>query len=321
MQVNKPLSSQLTALVVVAVVAALGAIAGCGSSSGSGKSGGQTAGGKRTAATRSNASPGSHEGSVAVLYAGSLVNLMEGKVGPRFEAATGYGFEGFSGGSASLAQEIKGEVRRGDVFLSASPTSDELLEGKANGSWAPWYLTFAKSPLLIAYNPHSSFASQLESKPWWKVVTEPGFRLGRTDPKLDPKGVLTVKALKQAANEHRDPALKRLARDSSEVFPEEALVGRLQAGQLDAGLFYSVETKAVSPTLPTISIAPIRLSASYTIAILRGAPNRQGAESFVEYLLGGEERSALEAAGLEVGKPALHGTGIPASLREALAIP
>jgi len=300
-------------LALVAIAALL--LAGCGGSSGGGSAGGTTATGGAGPASRSG------KGSVAVLYAGSLVNLMETKVGPSFEGATGYGFEGFSGGSEALAQEIKGEVRRGDVFLSASPTPDEQLQGKGNGEWVSWYLTFATSPLLIAYNPNSSFASQLRSKPWWKVVTEPGFKLGRTDPKLDPKGALTVEALQQAASEHHDPALRKLARGTAGVFPEEALVGRLQAGQLDAGFFYSVEAAAVSPKLPTISIAPIDLSASYTITTLRGAPNPEGATSFIEYLLGEDERSALLAAGLRVGKPALHGGGEPASLRKALAMP
>lgn len=261
-----------------------------------------------------------HQGSVAVLYAGSLVKLMEAKVGPSFEAATQYRFEGFPGGSKSLAQEIRGKVRQGDVFLSASLAPDEQLEGRANGEWVKWHITFATSPLLIAYNPHSSFAKQLRSRRWWKVVTQPHFELGRTDPKLDPKGVLAVKALRQASAEHHDPALKRLASSSSEVFPEEALLGRLQAGQLDAGFFYAVEAEAASPKLPTISISPIHLSASYTVSILNGAPNPRGAASFVRFLLSGRQRSAIEAAGLGIIRPAVPRGDVPASLRRALGL-
>lgn len=297
-------------------LASLGAVAllasGCGSSSTSPSSGG----------SKSAQSAGDSHGSVAVLYAGSLVNLAESTLGPRFQHATGYSFEGFPGGSEALAQQVKGKVRRGDVFVSASPGPDQSLMGSAGGGWVSWYASFATSPLLIAYDPRSSFAKQLRSEPWWKVVTEPGFKLGRTDPKLDPKGALIVKALDQAASEHHDPALRKLAEGTEGVFPEEALVGRLQSGQLDAGFFYGVEADAVKPRLPTVSIAPIDLAATYTVTVLRGAPNEAGAISFVKYLLGEEAGSALAAAGLRRTTPAVSGSrsGVPEGLRRALGL-
>lgn len=293
------LAAPLTALAALVLL-----LSGCGSST--------------TSATSS--SGGAAHGSVAVLYAGSLVDLAESSLQPGFQHASGYSFEGFPGGSEALAQQIKGKVRRGDVFISASPSSDETLMGPSNGSWASWYATFATSPLLIAYNPHSRFASQLRSKPWWQVITQPGFKLGRTDPKLDPKGALIVQALDQAAREHHDPALKKLTEGTEGVFPEESLLGRLQSGQLDAGFFYEVEANAVKPRLPTISIAPIGLAATYTVTVLRGAPNAAGAISFVKYLLGPEASASLAAAGLRRSKPTLTGDAaqVPAALRKAL---
>ncbi|MGH9065105.1 MAG: extracellular solute-binding protein [Acidimicrobiales bacterium] len=261
-------------------------------------------------------------GKVAVLYAGSLIDLMEHHVGPAFDGATGYTFQGFAGGSKALAKEIKGKVRQGDVFLSASPKPNLDLEGKANGRWVSWYATFATSPLVIGYDPKSRFASQLETKPWWQVVTEPGFELGRTDPKLDPKGALTVEALDQAAAAHHDPALAELAKGTSGVFPETDLVGRLQAGQLDAGFFYSVEAAAVHPSLPTLSISPVHLAATYTITVLRGAPDRSGAVAFLGYLLGPGAEATLAAAGLHEMKPSLSGqsSDVPSGLRPVLPL-
>src|SRR6516225_6151376 len=108
-------------------------------------------------------------GPVDVLYAGSLVNVMEKEIGPAFNAATGYTFTGFSAGSKALATEIKGKVRQGDVFVSASPSVNTGLEGPSNGNWVSWYLTFATSPLVIGYNPHSKFADDLKTKPWYEV--------------------------------------------------------------------------------------------------------------------------------------------------------
>ena len=57
---------------------------------------------------------------VNVLYAGSLVNLMERSVGPAFEQKSGDRFQGYAGGSNKIANEIKGKLRRGDIFISAN---------------------------------------------------------------------------------------------------------------------------------------------------------------------------------------------------------
>jgi molybdate/tungstate transport system substrate-binding protein len=61
---------------------------------------------------------------VNVLYAGSLVNLMERSAGPAFEQKSGDRFQGYAGGSNKVANEIKGKLRRGDVFISANPKVD-----------------------------------------------------------------------------------------------------------------------------------------------------------------------------------------------------
>ena len=68
-------------------------------------------------------------GTVNVLYAGSLVNLMEHGIGPAFDKATGNQFQGFAGGSDLLANQIKGKLRQGDVFVSANPKVNESLMG------------------------------------------------------------------------------------------------------------------------------------------------------------------------------------------------
>ena len=85
---------------------------------------------------------------VNVLYAGSLVNLMEHGIGPTFDKATGDTFQGFAGGSNEFANQIKGQLRRGDVFISANPKVNDDLTGAANGDWVSWYVNFARSPLV-----------------------------------------------------------------------------------------------------------------------------------------------------------------------------
>src|SRR5580692_4578330 len=116
--------------------------------------------------------------SVNVLYAGSLVNIMERSVGPAFEQKSGDRFRGYAGGSNKLANEIKGKLRQGDVFISANPKVNNDLTGDANGGWVTWYVSFAQSPLVLGYNPSSKFAAELKTKPWYEVLEEPGIRIG-----------------------------------------------------------------------------------------------------------------------------------------------
>src|ERR1700681_1209879 len=82
------------------------------------------------------------DNTVNVLYAGSLVNLMERSVGPAFEKETGLHFRGYAAGSNKIANEIKGKLRRGDVFISASPKVNTTLMGADNGDHVTWYVNF-----------------------------------------------------------------------------------------------------------------------------------------------------------------------------------
>src|SRR6202035_2061151 len=145
-----------------------------------------TASASSPAASPSSSATGT--GSVDVLYAGSLVNLITKQVGPAFQTASGYSVTGEGAGSTALVTDIKGKVYKGDVFISASPTATKTLMGTANGDWVTWYASFATSNVVLGYNPNSKFASVIKSEPWYKAITTPGLKLGFTDPATDPKG-------------------------------------------------------------------------------------------------------------------------------------
>ena len=275
------------------------------------------------AASLLSAPAASAAGKVNVLYAGSLVNLMEHGVGPAFDKASGDTFQGYAGGSSGLANQIKGKLRQGDVFVSASPKVNDSLMGAANGDWVSWYVTFAQSPVVIGYNASSKFAADFKSKPWYQVLMEPGIKIGRTDPKLDPKGALTVTLMQQAETFYKSPGLSQTvigAPDNPEqVLPEETLVGRLQSGQLDAGFFYSTET--ADAKIPALALPPeIAPKAVYTATILHNAPNADGADKFVAFLLGGDGQSLMKEHGLGVQKLTLSGDagGVPKDLQTLL---
>jgi molybdate/tungstate transport system substrate-binding protein len=241
---------------------------------------------------------------------------MNEQIAPAFLKSSGYKINGYPGGSVALANQIKEKLRQADVFISALPSTNQMLEGSANGDFISWYSDLASSPLVIGYNPNSKFVSQLTSSNWYKVMQEPGFRLGRTDPKLDPKGVLTETLVKDEGTKIGDPALftKLLgsAENTSQIFPEETLVGRLESGQLDAGFFYENEAKLAK--IPFIQTG-IPLGAAFTVSILNNAKNLNGAVAFVNFLYSSQGQKLLNSVGLLPLKPTVHGTGVPKGVK------
>ncbi len=244
----------------------------------------------------SGAAPRRHSGSVAVLYAGSLLDVMTSQIAPAFHRATGYTVSGFANGSNALVSEIKGGTEVADVFISASPSLNAQLEGTKNGNWVSSYRTLGHSALVLGYNPASRFAPALRREPWYDVVGQPGFLLGRTDPATDPKGVLAVTALRDAARRFHVARLAALAISPSNVFTETSLVGELQAGQLDAGFFYAVEAAAAH--LSTVALVGTRLSATFSVARVNRDPDPAGARAFISFLASATGREILRRNGI-----------------------
>lgn len=305
-----------------------------------------------TTASTSSATPAHSGGTVQVMYAASLVNIMENQVRSAFSQGSGYTFSGEAKGSLALANEIKGRLRRPDVFISASPGVNQQLMGAANGNYVSWYMNFARSEMVIGYNPNSRFAADFQaaaggSKPWYQVLAEPGLRLGRTDPVLDPKGQATIYLMELAEQYYKQPGLRQkiLGTDENagQVFPEEELVARLGAGQLDAGFFYINEARAghISYlTLPDqVNLGNPSLAATYATAtwtnpktkqVSKGGPivytvtipstvqNQAGAQAFVTFLLSSQGQNLLQGNGLLSTPFALTGDAgsVPQSLQK-----
>lgn len=187
-------------------------------------------------------------GAVEVLYAGSLTATMEQELGPAFQEETGREFRGEGRGSVAAAHELRAGVRRPDVYVTADTSTLPLLGDRDPG----WAIAFARGELAIGYDADGRAAAALDSAavgrpPWYEVVTRPGFRLGRTDPDLDPKGYRTLWMFHLAERYYGVPGLAdRLlaAAPNDRVFPEENLAVRVQTGQLDAAIFYLAEARA-----------------------------------------------------------------------------
>jgi molybdate/tungstate transport system substrate-binding protein len=258
-----------------------------------------------------------HSGNVDVLSAGSLDTLMTKTVAPAFHAATGYTLVDTSGGSGTLASDIRNKIDVGDVFVSASPSKDALLEGASNGDWVSWYASFAASPEVLGYYPKSKFAKDLQTMPWYKVITMPGFRLGRTDPTQDPGGVLAAEALNETATAQNLPALKTLATETSDEYAEDPEEADIQTGALDASFMY--EADANSQGSPFVPLTGVSLAGNYTITLLNKAPHVAAAEAFIKFLLGPTGQAEMRADHFEIVSPAkVSGSGVPSALTSVL---
>ena len=131
---------------------------------------------------------------VFVMYAGSLLKTFEGSLGPSFQNHTGYTYVGEGKGSVQVANLIIDGFRKPDIFVSAG-TIPIMKMMDNNPPLANWLIKFASAEMVIAYSPNSHFFTDLEKArtgiiPWYKVISENGFKFGRTDPDLIQKDTI-----------------------------------------------------------------------------------------------------------------------------------
>jgi molybdate/tungstate transport system substrate-binding protein len=300
------------AAMLAAVATAATACGGGSASNPSGGGGGSSAGGGTSSGAAPAGGNGGSASTVKVVNAGSLDPTME-KLEPAFKKATGDGFQHFGKGSTALANAIKGGARTPDVYISASPKANKIVMPKQEA----WYALFAKSPLVIAYKPHGKAAKAFASgKPWYDVVTQPGFTLGATNPTADPKGQKAQAAIQEVAQKTNEPGLAKKIKSHTKQYGETALPARVESGQVDAGFFYSIEAKAKN--LKTVSVKPADQAAKYTVTVLENAKHEQAGVDFVGFLLSRKGSSILQKGGFKLVAPAkLTGStnAVPKKLR------
>lgn len=305
-----------------------------------------------TATARAGPDPA---GTADVAYAGSLASLNEKVIGPAFSHATGYTYQGRGAGSKALSQEIAAGEISPNVFESVGAKPIEALGSKQPG----WYVQFAASPIVVAYSPSSPYAGQLRSiatgreplSDLFTVMAKPGFKLGRTDPNLDPQGEAFILMLMLAQQRYHLPAgaLNAIlhgtpaSADSPTIFEETALEPRVQAGQLDAASAYLPQAIQMNlpyiPLPPAINLGDPSLAAHYASAsfrltsgdVARGKPlvldittigktDRAAADAFVAYVLSKAGRVEHRQAGYTLLPPTAFGNrgAIPAVIRHEL---
>jgi molybdate/tungstate transport system substrate-binding protein len=236
---------------------------------------------------------------VVVLYAGSLVTPMEGPIKTAL-AAQGIDFQGQGAGSKVLSNLIASGLKTPDIFISVDPKLVLVL-----GSKVALSTTFASTSLGIGWSTNSKQAALFAQVAAGKLsvlqaLSTPGLSIGRTDPKLDPKGRYTIAAMTMLAGADGERRILGDDANDAQIFPEEDLLARIDTGQADVGFFYRTEAMARGLNfVPLPGTASMSDKISYTLAVMKDAPHRAQAIAFANFLLTGEGRTILEKAGIE----------------------
>jgi molybdate/tungstate transport system substrate-binding protein len=288
-------------------------------------------------------------GTVNVAYASSLQFLNEKVVSPAFTAADGYKFSGFGMASGALEADIAAGEIHPNVFESVGGDNITPLEPK----FTKWYIQYAGTSIVLAYNPHSKYASQFRAYAagkvslagLFKLLETKGLRLGRTDPNIDPQGRDFVEMLELAQSHYKLPSntvAKILGTtnfgtaNSSEIYAESALDSVLESGQLDAASAYvtqAIELHLNYITLPaainlgSFADAALYKKASVTIkggVVKHGSPQviditiigkpTAAAIAFVKYTLSPAGVAQYRRGGFAILKPTVTGSGVPSGI-------
>ena len=235
---------------------------------------------------------------VSVLYAGSLVTPMEGPIKAAL-ARDGIEFEGEPGGSKKLANFISAGVRAPDVFIAVDPSIIAGLGNRVASS-----TTFAQTAIGVAWSDRSAHAELFDRvasgvETLAHALQAPRLRIGRTDPKLDPKGVYTIEGMRVWLGDAGAREILGDDENAAQIFPEEELLARVETGEADVGFFYKTEAVARGyHFIPLPGKAAMAEKITYALAVMRDAPHPEAARNFARFMLYGQGREVLERAGL-----------------------
>ncbi len=225
-----------------------------------------------------------------------------------------------------------------------------LLDSLVLPRYSSWYLVFGTNALVLAYSPTSKVGPSLTIQNWPDVLLQPGVRIGRADPKVDPSGYRTLMALQLAERYYQRPGLAaQLVAAMPELYVRHAeadLSALAETGDLDVIWTYRNLAQAhglawldlppevnlehpefaslygqVSVTLPGTggdSLKVVGAPITFALTIPRTAPSPDLAARFVLALLGPVGRNAFKATGFSMlPSPYFVGDSVPVPLRGA----
>jgi len=189
------------------------------------------------------------------------------------------------------SDELAAQIRKGahpDVFASANTKlPDELYrEGLVSRP-----VTFTGNRLVLAV-PASADAPIASLKDIEKAGTT--LAIGSESV---PVGSYTRTVLSKLPETESSAIMKNVRSEEPDV---SGIVGKLTQGAVDAGFVYISDVRATDGKLKAIELPDsLQPTVAYGVAIVKGAKNEDAAKTFVDGLLDGAGKDALDAAGFE----------------------
>ena len=320
---------------------AIALAAGCSSSS-SGSSSNSPA-----PAGSASSSPGSAtaRGTLTVFGAGTLSTPFTAEIRAFTKANPGVTVHSQFGASGNMVKDVTQVGQPDDVLGVADYSLIPKLMSNPAKPHATWYLGFVSNEITLAYTSHSKGADQLTPANWYKVVSQPGVRIGRSNPAADPSGYQFLQMLQLAQGYYHDPTLSsavlKNSPDSSVAETETSLLAALQSGQIDYLAIYksnALEEHLKYIALPSkINLSDQSMAASYAkvtinagslgnltakpiiygLTIPSNAADPALAQKFIAFVLSPQGQAVMSANGFTVISPALASTqsNVPVALQ------
>lgn len=255
---------QVTILATLLALLAL-LVAGCGSD--------DDGSGSATAAR-------SASGALTVSAAASLQDAFD-------EYGRAFGDVRFSfAGSDELAAQIRQGIKP-DLFAAANTS---LPDGLFRAGLVERPVVFAGNRLVLAVPAQGSEVASVDD------LEQPGVKIAIGSETV-PIGAYTRRVLGRLPAAASERILANVRSEEPDV---KGIVGKLTQGAVDAGFVYVTDVTATRGALKAIDLpASLEPSASYGVAIVRGAKHAEAAQRFIDGLLDGSGQQALSAAGFE----------------------
>jgi molybdate/tungstate transport system substrate-binding protein len=293
----------------------------------------------------SPAAPGAH-GTLIVFGAGTLATPFAAEIAAFKKANPGVTVHSMFGASGDMVKAITQLHQPADVLGVADYSLIPKLMFTAD---ATWYLGFVSNQITFAYTSHSKSASGLTAANWYKVLAQPGVRIGRSNPAADPSGYQTLQMLQLANGYYHQPGLSASVLKNSPAASvaetETSLISALQSGQIDYLAIYKSTAQeqhlkwiALPPQInlsdPAMAAAYGKVSIHagslgtlsgkpiiYGLTIPASAPNSALGQKFISFVIGPTGQAIMRSNGFVVISPALANPQdkVPASIKPLTA--
>jgi len=252
------------------------------------------------------------------------------------------------GGSVKMVKQVTVLHQPADVVAVAdySVIPKYMFKGDESGKpTADWSIGFLGNAITFIYTPKSKGAKEINADNWWKILSEPGVQIGRSNPNTDPSGYQTLQMLDLASRYYKQPDLEsRVLANSPDTNmrdTETDLISALELGQIDYLAIYhsdAVQHHMKSLDLPPqINLSDPKFDADYAkataktkngeltgrpiiyaVTIPTDAPHPKLAQEFIAYVLGPAGQKVIAANGfIPLKQPyAMHRDKVPPALRK-----